>query len=51
MVIIGSVSMVSLPVSQFPNIVPPEIRIQTTYVGADAQTRWPNPWPRPSRSR
>ena len=38
MVLIGSVSMVSLPVAQFPEIVPPEIRIQTTYVGADAQT-------------
>ncbi len=38
MVIIGAVSMVSLPISQFPNIVPPEIRIQTTFVGADAQT-------------
>ena len=37
-VIIGLVSMVSLPISQFPNIVPPEIRIQTTYLGADAQT-------------
>src|SRR5580704_15880966 len=38
MVIIGAVSMVSLPVAQFPNIVPPEIRIQTTYLGGDAQT-------------
>ncbi len=38
LVLIGSVSMVSLPVSQFPNIVPPEMRIQTTYVGGDAQT-------------
>src|ERR1700685_445302 len=37
-VIIGTVSMVSLPVAQFPNIVPPEIRIQTSYVGADALT-------------
>jgi HAE1 family hydrophobic/amphiphilic exporter-1 len=37
-VIIGAVSMLSLPVAQFPNIVPPEIRIQTTYVGGDAQT-------------
>jgi HAE1 family hydrophobic/amphiphilic exporter-1 len=36
MVIIGLVSMVSLPVAQFPNIVPPEIRIQTTYLGGDA---------------
>jgi HAE1 family hydrophobic/amphiphilic exporter-1 len=38
LVIIGSVSMLNLPVSQFPDIVPPEIRIQTTYVGGDAQT-------------
>ena len=38
MVIIGGVSMVSLPVAQFPNIVPPEIRIQTTFLGGDAQT-------------
>jgi HAE1 family hydrophobic/amphiphilic exporter-1 len=37
-VIIGLVSMFTLPVSQFPNIVPPEIRIQTTYLGGDAQT-------------
>src|SRR5580692_1380147 len=32
------IAILTLPVSQFPNIVPPEIRIQTTYVGADAQT-------------
>ena len=38
MVIIGLVTMVQLPVSQYPNIVPPEILIQATYVGADAQT-------------
>src|SRR6266403_95062 len=38
MVIVGAVSMVSLPVSQFPKIVPPEIRIQTSFVGAEAQT-------------
>jgi HAE1 family hydrophobic/amphiphilic exporter-1 len=38
MVIVGLVSLLSLPVSQFPKIVPPEIRIQTTYLGADAQT-------------
>src|ERR1039457_4396032 len=37
-VIIGAVTKVSLPISQFPNIVPPEIRMQTTYLGADAQT-------------
>ncbi|HTB84937.1 MAG TPA: efflux RND transporter permease subunit [Candidatus Sulfotelmatobacter sp.] len=38
MVIIGAVSMLSLPVAQFPNIVPPEIRIQTTFLGGDATT-------------
>jgi HAE1 family hydrophobic/amphiphilic exporter-1 len=37
-VIIGLVCLVGLPVAQFPNIVPPEARITTTYVGADAQT-------------
>src|ERR1700759_2039942 len=38
MVIIGTVSMLTLPVAQFPEIVPPEIRIQTSFVGGDAQT-------------
>jgi len=38
MVIVGAITIVSLPVSQFPAIAPPEVQIQTTYVGADAQT-------------
>src|ERR1700722_19977396 len=38
MVIIGLVSMLALPVAQFPNIVPPEIQVSATYPGADAQT-------------
>ena len=37
-VIIGMVAMSGLPVAQYPNIVPPEVLIQTTYVGADALT-------------
>src|ERR1700726_4374419 len=37
MVIVGVVSIASLPVAQFPNIVPPEIQLQASYVGADAQ--------------
>jgi HAE1 family hydrophobic/amphiphilic exporter-1 len=37
-VIVGTVTIVSLPVAQFPNIVPPEIQLQANYVGADAQT-------------
>src|SRR5579862_4367234 len=38
LVIVGLVTMVSLPVAQFPKVVPPEIFIQATYVGADALT-------------
>jgi HAE1 family hydrophobic/amphiphilic exporter-1 len=38
MVLVGLVSMLTLPISQFPSVVPPEIRIQTTFVGADAET-------------
>ena len=37
-VIVGAVALVSLPIAQFPKIVPPEARVTTTYVGADAQT-------------
>jgi hydrophobic/amphiphilic exporter-1 (mainly G- bacteria), HAE1 family len=36
-VIVGIVMIATLPVAQFPNIVPPEIRMQATYVGADAK--------------
>src|SRR5882762_3910907 len=38
MVIVGAISILSLPIAQFPNIAPPEIQISATYVGADAQT-------------
>src|SRR6266581_3334934 len=38
MVIIGAVTIASLPVALFPNIVPPEVQVLATYVGADAQT-------------
>jgi HAE1 family hydrophobic/amphiphilic exporter-1 len=38
MVIIGGVSVFSLPVAQFPNIVPPEIQVTGIYPGADAKT-------------
>src|ERR1700758_4577179 len=37
-VIIGAVTITSLPVAQFPNIAPPEVQVQATYVGAEAQT-------------
>src|ERR1700747_1895213 len=37
-VIVGLVSMTTLPTAQFPDIVPPEIQIQANYPGADAKT-------------
>src|ERR1700739_1519847 len=36
MVLIGALTIVNLPVAQFPSIAPPEIQILATYVGADA---------------
>ncbi len=38
MVIVGAVTITALPVAQFPNIVPPEVQVLATYVGADAKT-------------
>ena len=38
MVIMGTVSILQLPVAQYPDIVPPEIVVQANYVGADALT-------------
>jgi HAE1 family hydrophobic/amphiphilic exporter-1 len=38
MVLVGTITILSLPVAQFPNIAPPEIQVLATYVGADAQT-------------
>src|ERR1700746_2588364 len=37
-VIVGAVTIAFLPVAQFPNIAPPEIRLQANYPGADAKT-------------
>src|SRR6201984_2003693 len=36
--IVGAVTITALPVAQFPNIVPPEVQVLATYVGADAKT-------------
>src|SRR5207302_5707309 len=38
MVIVGIVAMVQLPIAQFPELAPPEILLNATYVGADALT-------------
>ena len=38
MVIVGGITITNLPVAQFPNIAPPEIRVAAPYPGADAET-------------
>jgi HAE1 family hydrophobic/amphiphilic exporter-1 len=38
MVIVGAVTVVTLPVALFPQIAPPEVQVAATYTGADAQT-------------
>jgi len=37
-VLLGVISLVTLPVAQYPEIVPPEVMVAATYLGADAQT-------------
>lgn len=37
-VILGILGLVSLPITQYPDIAPPTIQVETTYSGADAQT-------------
>ena len=36
-IIVGLISLVSLPVEQYPDIAPPTVRVDATYVGADAE--------------
>ncbi len=38
LVLVGTLTILSLPVAQFPSIAPPEVQILATYIGADAQT-------------
>src|SRR3974390_230347 len=38
MVIVGAITIVGLPVAQFPDIAPPEIRVHALYPGSDAET-------------
>ncbi|MGA7520982.1 MAG: multidrug efflux RND transporter permease subunit [Acidobacteriaceae bacterium] len=37
-VVLGVISALRLPVAQFPDITPPEVKIQATFTGADADT-------------
>ena len=38
LVIVGAVTILGLPVAQFPQIAPPEVQVYAVYTGADAQT-------------
>ncbi|MCW2282748.1 HAE1 family hydrophobic/amphiphilic exporter-1 [Rhodoblastus acidophilus] len=38
LVLIGAVSMYRLPVSEYPNVVPPTVQVTASYPGASAQT-------------
>ncbi|MEI8110528.1 MAG: efflux RND transporter permease subunit [Chitinophagia bacterium] len=37
-VLLGLISLIQLPVTQFPNIAPPEVTVTTKYTGANAET-------------
>jgi len=37
-VLIGAVALIKLPVSQYPNVVPPTVQVTTIYPGASART-------------
>ena len=38
MVFIGLLCLFALPIAQFPDIVPPQIQVNTQYIGADSKT-------------
>ena len=37
-VLVGTIVITTLPISQYPNIAPPTVNVSGTYTGADAQT-------------
>ena len=37
MVIVGVVAMQTLPIAQYPDITPPEVSVEATYTGANAE--------------
>jgi hydrophobic/amphiphilic exporter-1 (mainly G- bacteria), HAE1 family len=37
-VLVGLISMSTLPIAQYPNITPPTVQVSGTFIGADAQT-------------
>ena len=49
-VLVGLISIMGLPIEQYPDITPPVVEVSATYDGADAETvttPWRRPWPRP----
>ena len=38
MIVIGGVALLSLPVAQYPDVVPPTVQVTTRYPGASART-------------
>ena len=38
LVVIGAVALYRLPVSEYPNVVPPTVQVTASYPGASAQT-------------
>src|SRR6201999_673533 len=36
--LVGTLAILSMPVSQYPDITPPTVQITSTFIGADAQT-------------
>ena len=38
MLLVGGICIFVLPIALYPDIVPPQVQVTTTYTGADAQT-------------
>ncbi len=38
LVLIGTIVLTTLPISQYPNVAPPTVTVNATYTGADAET-------------
>ena len=56
-VLIGAISIPTLPIAQFPELAPPQVQVISTYIGANAQVveasvmrrAYDPPTPRPTR--
>lgn len=46
----GLISLMNLPIAEFPEIVPPQVEVSASYPGASAEVI-AEPWPRPWSSR